>query len=155
MLRTADKCLDVGGNPLRYIDVNGRTASDVNAAINAIGETFPQLDTDVIWIWWDFDWGGIIDSPTEAVTGLFPPIIRLETEYQGCLNWGEAYRLLQIMMHELLHYNDTVSDRFSDWRNPNHAAHYNEANRMAQQALDAFYRNRNNNPDCECSKSAQ
>ena len=134
----------VRGNPLFYIDPFGLTRYDVQVAIEIIRESQLDLDVPV-----DVLYEPLPDG-VDAATSLIDGDITLDDVFLGPLNDTQAQYMLDTVMHEVIHHNQSPIHRWWDGNvDTDHYDVYDEARRrITQKLVDELNKRRKQN-HCE------
>jgi RHS repeat-associated protein len=90
----------VGGNPLSFIDPAGLTQADINAAVKAARLMQPNWNFPSDIKTWNQQGKG-------GKSNFWDKNIYVDSKYLECLDDGEAGALLNTLLHELAHFNQT------------------------------------------------
>jgi hypothetical protein len=126
----------VGSNPLYYIDPFGLTRYDVQVATEIIRESHLDLDVPV-----DVSFDNI-NSPGE--TTIIDGNIILNSSYLDPLSDTQSQLMMETLMHEVLHHNQTPFERWWDGNiDMEHLDLHDETrNRVIQEMIDELNRRR-------------
>jgi hypothetical protein len=134
----------VTNNPLRWSDIFGLTRRDVQEALELIRESQMDLNVPIDVQYADFP--GDKDGETTYLDGE----VILDDRFLGPLDNAEAAYMLETLMHETLHSNQSISDRVWDgFIDRDHFDIYQDAfRRTTQELIDELNRRRISN-HCE------
>jgi RHS repeat-associated protein len=134
----------VGSNPFKYIDPFGLTRYDVQVAIEIIRDSQLDLDVPV-----DVSFEPLPEG-VDGVTSIIDGDISLDDAFLGPLNDGQAQYMLETVMHEIIHHNQSPFGRWWDGNiDTDHYDVYDEARRqITKELIDELNRRRKQN-NCE------